>query len=150
MRSVCMTGNLSIKTEKLNNRHIPYPLWNCRSLKKEKLNDRHISYPSWNYRLLKVENDRWWPLHSSAFSLTLPVIKNRKTKWPAHSLSSLKQLVIKSNENPAKGVASTIIIIYLVIWTLFDVDDIFIQVKNIIAVQRVCMLINVNHTYIYI
>ena len=43
--------------------------------------------------------------------------------------------------------------ICLFIYSLFNVDDIFIKHKlNIlIAVQRACMLINVNHTkYLYL
>ena len=70
--SVCMTGNRSIKTEKLNN--------------------RHILYPSWNSRL--------WPSHSSAIlkmsfiklktkELNHWHIKSRKTNWPLHSSAIL-------------------------------------------------------------
>ena len=106
--SVCITGNQSIKTKKLNDRHIPYPSWHCRSLKTEKLNDRHIPYPPWHYRSLKTEklNDqhilyppwdsRSWPLHSSAI-LKMPVIKlkikklnHRHILYPPWNRRSLK------------------------------------------------------------
>ena len=43
--------------------------------------------------------------------------------------------------------------ICLFIYSLFNVDDIFIKykLKILIAVQRACMLINVNHTkYLYL
>ena len=61
--SVCLTGNRSIKTEKLNDRYIPYPPWHCRLLKTEKLNDLHILYRLWHSRSLKPEklNDRQIP-----------------------------------------------------------------------------------------
>ena len=103
-----MTGNRSINTEKLNERHIPYPLWHSRSLKTEKLNDRQIPYPPWHCRPLKTEklndrqipyppwNSRLWPLHSSAIP-KMPVIKlktkklnNRHILYPPWNSRSLK------------------------------------------------------------
>ena len=43
---------------------------------------------------------------------------------------------------------SHIVFIYLFIYSLFNVDDILIKykLKILIAVQRTCVLINVNHT----
>ena len=84
--SVCMTGNRSIKTEKLNNRHILYPSWNSRlwllhssailkmsfiKLKTKELNHSRIVYPPWNSRPLKAEklNGRYIPQQSSCLKL---------------------------------------------------------------------------------
>ena len=66
---------------------------------------------------------------------------------------------IKTKTKPSTSLATRYIIrfnpesIYLFINSLFNVDDIFIKykLKILVAVQRACMLINVNHTkYLYL
>ena len=59
----------------------------------------------------------------------------------------------KNNKNIKTLAFSFYLFIYLFIYSLFNVDDILIKykLKILIAVQRTCVLINVNHTkYLYL